>query len=43
MEKNKKRANSFNTGIASEHLVLSNLYRLGLEAYMSQGNKKALI
>ena len=42
MEKNKKRANSFNTGIASEHLVLSNLYRLGLEAYMSQGNKKGI-
>ncbi|WP_289060351.1 hypothetical protein [uncultured Zobellia sp.] len=34
------RANSFNTGIASEYLVLAKLYRLELEAYVSQGNKK---
>ncbi|UZO82114.1 hypothetical protein NBT05_06480 [Aquimarina sp. ERC-38] len=36
------RANSFNTGIASEYLVLSKLYRLELEAYVSQGNKKSI-
>ena len=34
------RANTFNTGIASEYLILSKLYRLELEAYISQGNKK---
>jgi hypothetical protein len=36
------RANSFNTGIASEYLILSKLYRLELEAYVSQGNKKSV-
>ena len=36
------RANSFNTGIASEYLILSKLYRLDLEAYISQGNKKSV-
>jgi hypothetical protein len=36
------RANTFNTGIASEYLVLSKLYRLELEAYVSQGNKKSV-
>ena len=36
------RANSFNTGIASEYLILSKLYRLELEAYISQGNKKGI-
>jgi hypothetical protein len=36
------RANSFNTGIASEYLILSKLYRLELEAYISQGNKKSV-
>lgn len=36
------RANSFNTGIASEYLILSILYRLELEAYVSQGNKKSI-
>ena len=34
------RANSYNTGIASEYLILSKLYRLDLEAYISMGNKK---
>ncbi|WP_425637923.1 hypothetical protein ACPUEN_00710 [Algoriphagus yeomjeoni] len=37
-----ERANAFNTGIASEYLVLHKLYRLGLEAYISQGNKKSI-
>ncbi|TXD83869.1 hypothetical protein ESY86_07430 [Subsaximicrobium wynnwilliamsii] len=36
------RANSFNTGVAIEYLVLSKLYRLELEAYVSQGNKKSV-
>jgi hypothetical protein len=36
------RANSFNTGMAAEYLVLSQLFRLGLEAYLSQGNKKSI-
>lgn len=40
--KNKKRANTFNTGIAAEYFILSQLYRLGIEAYISQGNKKAI-
>lgn len=38
----KKRANAFNTGIAAEYFVLSQLYRLGVEAYISQGNKKSI-
>ena len=38
----KIRANSFNTGIASEYLILSKLYRPDLEAYISQGNKKSI-
>jgi len=36
------RANAFNTGIASEYLILSKLYRLELEAYISIGNKKSI-
>ena len=36
------RASSFNTGIASEYLILSKLFRLDLEAYVSQGNKKSV-
>lgn len=36
------RANTFDTGAAAEYFVLSQLYRLGLEAYISQGNKKAI-
>jgi hypothetical protein len=36
------RANSFNTGIAAEFFVLSQLFRMGLEAYLSQGNKKSI-
>lgn len=38
----KERANAFNTGIASEYLILSKLYRLEQEAYVSQGNKKSV-
>jgi hypothetical protein len=38
----KVRANSYNTGIASEYLILSKLYRLDLEAYISHGNKKSI-
>ncbi len=36
------RANSFNTGMAAEYFVLSQLFRMGLEAYLSQGNKKSI-
>ncbi len=36
------RANSFNTGMAAEFYVLSQLFRMGLEAYLSQGNKKSI-
>lgn len=41
-EKKKERANTFDTGVAAEYFVLSQIYRLGLEAYISQGNKKAI-
>lgn len=33
---------NYNTGIASEYLILSHLYRLGLDAYMTLGNKKSV-
>ena len=33
---------SYETGIASEYLVLSNLFRLGADASISLGNKKAV-
>lgn len=42
MDNKTVRANSFNTGVAAEYFILSQLYRLGLEAYISQGNKKAI-
>lgn len=42
MAEEKKRANTFDTGVAAEYFVLSQIYRLGLEAYISQGNKKAI-
>lgn len=42
IKKNKQRANSFDTGVAAEYFVLSQLYRMGLEAYVSQGNKKSV-
>jgi hypothetical protein len=42
MKFKKTRANTFNTGIAAEYFILSQLYRLGIEAYISQGNKKAI-
>lgn len=37
-----KRANHYNTAIAAEYFVLSQLYRQNIEAYISQGNKKAI-
>ena len=37
-----KRANCYDTGIASEYHVLSLLYRQGYEAYMSSGNRKGI-
>lgn len=42
MAESKKRANTFDTAVAAEYFVLSQIYRLGLEAYISQGNKKAI-
>lgn len=36
------RANAHNTGIASEYYILSKLYRMELEAYISSGNTKAV-
>ena len=41
-EKKKERAKTFDTGVAAEYFVLSQIYRLGLEAYISQGNKKTI-
>lgn len=32
----------YNTGIASEYFILSQLYRLGYEAYITIGNKKSI-
>lgn len=32
----------YNTNLASEYYVLSTLYRLGLEAYITLGNKKSI-
>lgn len=34
--------NGYNTNLASEYYVLSTLYRLGLEAYITLGNKKSI-
>ena len=42
MATSKARASSFNTGMAAEFFVLSQLFRMGLEAYLSQGNKKSI-
>lgn len=36
------KKNGFNTGIASEYLVLSMLYRLGADAYLTLGNRKSI-
>lgn len=36
------RANSYDTGAASEYYVLSLLYRQGYEAYITSGNKKSI-
>lgn len=41
-EISKKRKSSFDSGAASEHLVLSCLYRLGINAFISFGNKKSI-
>jgi len=35
-------AKNYMTGIASEYLVLSMLYRLGADAYITMGNKKSI-
>ena len=36
------RKSSYNTGIAAEYFILSQLYRQEVEAYISHGNKKAI-
>ena len=36
------RKSGYDTGAASEFLVLSNLYRLGVNAFISLGNKKSI-
>lgn len=33
---------NYNTGIAAEYFVLSQLYRLGLEAHITLGNRKSI-
>ena len=33
---------NYNTGVAAEYYVLSLLYRLGYEAYLTVGNKKSI-
>ena len=42
MEKSLNRKSGYDTGTASEFLVLSNLYRLGVNAFISLGNKKSI-
>jgi hypothetical protein len=42
MKSTTHRASSFNTGMAAEFFVLSQLFRMGLDAYLSQGNKKSI-
>jgi len=37
-----KKANGYNTGVASEYYILSLLYRQGYEAYITSGNKKSV-
>ena len=37
-----KKSSGYQTGIASEHLVLSMLYRLGAKAYLTLGNENPL-
>ncbi len=41
-EKVSVRKSGYDTGTASEFLVLSNLYRLGVNAFISLGNKKSI-
>lgn len=42
MEPIRERKSGYDTGAASEFLVLSTLYRLGVNAFISLGNKKAI-
>lgn len=42
MAKSISRKSGYDTGTASEFLVLSNLYRLGVNAFISLGNKKSI-
>jgi hypothetical protein len=36
----KKRKDTYTTGLAAEHLIMSCLTRLGLEVYLTMGNRK---
>jgi hypothetical protein len=40
--KPKDKKTNYNTNLASEYLILSMLYRLGLDAYITLGNKKSI-
>ena len=42
MEKSLVRKSGYDTGTASEFLVLSNLYRMGVNAFISLANKKSI-
>ena len=42
MDSMTKKNNGYKTGIASEYLVLSMLYRLGANAYLTLGNEKSV-
>ncbi len=37
-----KKLQKYNTNLASEYYVLSMLYRLGVDAYLTLGNKKSI-
>ena len=36
----KQRHDTYTTGMAAEHLIMSSLTRLGLEVYLTMGNRK---
>lgn len=36
------RPSAYNTGVAAEYFVLSQLYRMGFEAYITFGNRKSI-
>jgi len=40
MEEKKKQRDTYTTGLAAEFLIMSSLTRLGLEVYLTMGNRK---